>query len=190
MSFFRSPAFASLPVSLSINLVLSLLGTLLIALSAKIQIPFWPVPMTLQTLSVMLIAALGGLRLAGLTFTLYLIEGAVGFPVFAGTPERGIGLIYMMGPTGGYLLGYLLATFIVGFAADRGLRTRPFALFAVMLAAMLPVYALGVLWLSKFTGLPTAISAGALPFIAGDFIKVALTSALVLLSMRSSRGSM
>ena len=82
----------------------------LLILSAKIQVPFWPVPMTMQTLVVVALGLGMGLRLGTAAMLLYLVEGAIGLPVFAGTPERGIGLAYMAGPTGGYLAGFLLCT--------------------------------------------------------------------------------
>ena len=94
---------------------LALVGTLILTLSAKITVPFWPVPATLQTLALFAIAAAYGSRLAVATVILYLIEGAVGLPVFAGTPEKGIGLAYMVGPTGGYLIGFVVAAMACGY---------------------------------------------------------------------------
>src|SRR5690606_14969027 len=90
------------------------LGTLLLTASAKIQVPFWPVPMTMQTFVVLFLGAALGPRLGALTVLLYLAQGALGLPVFAGTPEKGIGLAYMLGPTGGYLIGFVPAAYVVG----------------------------------------------------------------------------
>jgi len=100
--------------------VLAFIGTLLMAISAKINVPFYPVPMTMQTFVVLSIGMAYGWRLGGATLLLYLAEGAMGLPVFAGTPEKGIGLAYMMGPTGGYLIGFVLAATIVGYLGERG----------------------------------------------------------------------
>ena len=122
-------------------------GTLALALSAKIQIPFWPVPLTMQTLVVLLIGMAYGWRLGGATLLLYLAEGAVGLPVFAGTPEKGIGLAYMLGTTGGYLLGFALAAAACGALAERGW-DRSFArVVAAMLIGNAIIYSTGVLWL-------------------------------------------
>src|SRR6266404_5697542 len=89
-------------------------GVLLLTLSAKIQIPLWPVPMTMQTYVILVIGMAYGTRMATVTVLGYLIAGAIGLPVFAGTPEKGLGLPYMLGPTGGYLIGFLLATLLMG----------------------------------------------------------------------------
>ena len=99
--------------------LLALFGSLLLWVSAKVQVPFYPVPMTFQGAVVLLIGLAYGPRLAAATLLLYLAEGAVGLPVFAGTPERGIGLAYMVGPTGGYLAGFLAAAVIAGWTAER-----------------------------------------------------------------------
>lgn len=175
MNVLSRPATA--PAVWAARIIMALAGTLILAFSAKLQIPFWPVPMTLQTLAVMLIAS-GGWRFAAATFALYLSEGALGLPVFAGTPERGIGLAYMAGPTGGYLLGFFLASLIVGLAAERGARNKPVLLFIVMMASLALVYAIGVLWLSQFISADQLLALGVLPFLAGDIVKIALACAL------------
>src|SRR5438105_6246866 len=95
-------------------------GVLLLTLSAKIQIPLWPVPMTMQTYVILVIAMAYGTRLGVATVMAYLIAGAIGLPVFAGTPEKGAGVPYMLGPTGGYLLGFLVSSFLMGELARRG----------------------------------------------------------------------
>ena len=102
-------------LSLVKSLFLAILGTIILALSAKIKIPFWPVPMTMQTFVVLLIGIVYGWRLGLFTVSLYLLEGIAGLPVFAGTPEKGIGIIYFTGPTMGYLLGFLVAVFLTGY---------------------------------------------------------------------------
>ena len=100
-------------------LLLALLGSALLTISAKIEVPFYPVPMTMQTLVVLLLGMAFGARLGAATVLLYLAEGAVGLPVFAGTPERGIGIAYMLGPTGGYLVGFVLSAAITGWLTER-----------------------------------------------------------------------
>ncbi|ENS10324.1 hypothetical protein C980_01697 [Brucella abortus 88/217] len=122
---------------------LALVGTAILTLSAKIKVDLVYVNVTMQTFAVFAIAALYGSRLAVATVVLYLLEGALGMPVFTGTPEKGIGLAYMVGPTGGYLLSYLAAAWIVGRAADKGLARNPFALGGVMLLAEAVILVMG-----------------------------------------------
>ncbi|TVQ34691.1 MAG: biotin transporter BioY [Geminicoccaceae bacterium] len=153
-------------------------GSLLLTLSAKLQVPFWPVPMTLQTGVVLLFAILMGPRLALATIGLYLAQGAAGLPVFAGTPEKGLGLAYMMGPTGGYMVGWLLAAAFLGWAAQH-LR-RAMLLFGAALLAVALNYTPGIIWLAQFTGWENAFALGAVPFILGDVVKAALAVALAL----------
>lgn len=156
-------------------LSLTLAGAALITLGAKAQIPFWPVPMTLHTLAVFLVAATLGPRLGLAAMAAYLGAGAMGLPVFSGTPARGIGLGYMVGPTGGYLLGYLVAAGLVGrWAAGRGWIGRALA----MLAGLGVVYAAGLAWLATFVPASGLLAAGLTPFLPGDLVKVALAAAL------------
>ena len=151
-----------------------LLGMCLITLSAKIQVPFWPTPMTLHTLAVMAIAVAAGPRLATATLFAYLAAGAAGLPVFSGTPERGIGLAYMAGPTGGYLVGYLAAGWITGtLAQGRG----TFGKVGAMLAGLAAVYALGLAWLALFVPADRLLDLGFTPFILGDLTKIAVVAA-------------
>ena len=160
--------------------LLAVLGTLLLWASAKVKVPFWPVPMTLQTFAVMALAAAYGLRLGLATILLYLAEGALRLPVFTDTPEKGIGLLYMMGPTGGYLVGFVLATAIVGWAADRGFYRSPPKLFGAMLLADAVVFACGLLWLGALIGWDKPVLAyGLTPFVLGDLVKIALAAASV-----------
>ncbi|NHF72180.1 biotin transporter BioY [Paracoccus xiamenensis] len=164
------------PTSLWPGLGLALCGAALITLGAKVQIPFWPVPMTLHTLAVFFIAASFGPRLGVAAMASYLIAGAMGLPVFSGTPERGIGLAYMAGPTGGYLAGYLLAAGVIGWLAQgRGALGRVVA----MLAGLAVVYALGLAWLSRFVPVSGLVAAGFTPFILGDLVKILLASGLM-----------
>ncbi|WP_111735509.1 biotin transporter BioY [Roseovarius amoyensis] len=164
------------PAALWRGLALTLGGAALITLGAKIQIPFWPVPMTLHTLAVFFLAAALGPRLGLAAMAAYLGAGALGLPVFSGTPERGIGLAYMVGPTGGYLAGYLMGAGLTGWLAQgRGLIGR----FGAMLAGLAVTYALGLAWLSTFVPAPKLLAAGLTPFILGDLVKLALASGLI-----------
>lgn len=164
---------------LATQIVLAFAGTLLLTLSAKTKVVLGPVDMSLQTLAVLLIAASFGMRLAVATVLLYLAQGAMGFPVFQGTPEKGIGLAYMAGTTGGYLAGFVAMAAIVGWAADRGFDRNPFRLFGVMLAAEAAMMTLGFLWLAMLIGAGSAWTFGVLPFLLPDLVKVALASAIV-----------
>ena len=162
------------------NLTLAVAGSLVLWISAKIQVPFYPVPMTMQTLVVLFIGMAFGSRLGAATVALYLLEGAVGLPVFAGTPEKGIGLAYMMGPTGGYLLGFLLAAAIVGALAERGFDRNILTTAIAMLAGNAVIYVFGLLWLGFVVGWDKPVLAwGLAPFIPGDLVKLVLAAVLL-----------
>ena len=159
------------------------LGIALLTLASKVQVPFWPVPMTLQTLAVLMIAATAGMRLAGATVFAWLALGAVGAPVFA----TGAGLAYMAGPTGGYLAGFLAAAALVGHLADRG-HGRTLASAAVMLLmGEVAIFGLGTGWLSALMGTERAIAAGLLPFLPGELLKVALGTAILAVAWKQAR---
>lgn len=162
----------TLPQSLLARAGIVLAGTALLALSAKVQVPFWPVPMTLQTLAVLTLGALLGARMAGATLIAYLIEGAAGLPVFA----SGAGLAYMAGPTGGYLFGFLLAAVFAGWASDRGLARGVGPALGVLLLAEALIFGPGVLWLAGFTGAQKALAAGLVPFLPGEALKLGLAA--------------
>ena len=164
---------------LGVQIVLAVLGTLLLTLSAKTKVVLGPVDMSLQTLAVLLIAASFGFRLGVATLLLYLAEGAMGFPVFQSSPEKGVGIAYMLGTTGGYLAGFVVMAAIVGWAADRGFDRNPVKLFGVMLAANAIMLTMGFAWLATLIGAEKAWAFGVVPFIVGDLIKVALAAALV-----------
>src|SRR5918992_288226 len=112
--------------------VLMIVGSLLMTASAKAQVPMWPVPMTMQSFVVLVIGMAYGTRLAGATMVLYLLQGAIGLPVFAGTPEKGIGIVYMAGPTGGYLAGFFVSAVAMGWLAERGWDRAPVRSLAAM----------------------------------------------------------
>ncbi len=167
--------------------LLALSGSVVLWVSAKTSVPFYPVPMTLQTLAILVIAATYGFRLGLATIALYLVEGAFGLPVFSSTPERGIGLAYMMGPTAGYLLGFVVATGLVGWFAERGAGNSPLRLFVAMAVAAASILALGFAYLASFIGAEAAWNVGVLPFILGDAVKVAIAALLVPAAARLLR---
>lgn len=150
-------------------------GSLLLTVSAKVQVPFWPVPMTMQTFVVMVLGAALGWRLAGATVLAYLAQGAVGLPVFAG----GAGLAYLTGPTGGYLVGFLAGAVVVGWLAERGWDRRMSTSFLAMLAGDAVIFVLGVGYLAALIGLGPAIAAGLVPFLAGEALKIALAMTIM-----------
>lgn len=158
------------------NVLLAVAGSIALWVSAKVQIPFYPVPQTLQTLVVLVIGMAYGWRLGGATVALYLAQGAIGLPVFAGTPEKGIGLAYMVGPTGGFLMGFLLAAVAVGFLAQRGWDRNILTTAAAMLIGNALIYIPGLLWLGNAFGLDAAITHGIKPFLLGDMFKLVLAA--------------
>ena len=163
-------------------------GAALMTLAAKVQIPFWPVPMTLHTIAVMAFAVAFGPRIAVSIFLAYLAAGAAGLPVFSGSPERGIGFAYMIGPTGGYLLGYLIASWLVGTLA---LGKGAFGRVGAMLAGMLPIYGIGAAWLAAYIPANQIIAVGVVPFLLGDLLKIGVVAAggsLVSASLARFRG--
>ena len=160
--------------------ILVVMGSVLLALSSKFKVPFYPVPMTMQTFVVLALGMALGWRMAGATVLLYLVEGAAGLPVFAGTPEKGIGFAYMIGGTGGYLFGFLLAAPFCGWLAERGWDRGPLTTAAAMILGNVVIYFFGVLWLGSLLGWDKPILEwGLTPFILGDLAKVALASAIL-----------
>ena len=170
---------------LAANLAIIVLGTLLITAAAKINVPVWPVPVTLQGLAVAALAGAFGLRIGVATVALYLLEGAFGLPVFA----AGGGLLYLAGPTGGFLLGFLPMAAIIGWAADRGASRRALPLFAAALAGEVTLLALGFAWLLLLSGqagwidqsnvLASAWKGAVEPFVLWDILKMALAALTV-----------
>ncbi len=160
------------------NALLAVAGSLLLWACAKIQVPFYPVPVSMGTFAVLAIGMAYGPRLGAVTLLLYLAEGAAGLPVFANTPERGIGLAYMMGPTGGYLVGYVLAAAAVGGLAARGWDRNVFTAAAAMLFGNALIYIPGLFWLGVLFGWDKPIlDWGLTPFVIGDLLKLALVAA-------------
>tara|TARA_B110000046_G_scaffold25055_1_gene24253 strand:+ start:190 stop:795 length:606 start_codon:yes stop_codon:yes gene_type:complete len=185
------PTIANLvwPESKSTNalrfVVLAFAGSLLIAVSSKVQIPFYPVPMTMQTFVILGLSMALGWRLAGATLALYLLQGMLGLPVFAGSPEKGIGLAYMMGGTGGYLLGFLAAAITCGWLGEKGWDRNVFKTAAAMFIGNALIYIPGILWLGLLFGWDKPIIEwGLTPFILGDITKIALAIAVLPLSWK------
>jgi len=167
---------------------LLILGNALLWASAKLQIPFYPVPMTMQTFVVIVLGMAYGWRLGAATVGLYLLEGAFGLPVFAGTPEKGIGLAYIAGPTGGYLIGFLLASAACGWLAERGWDRSIVKTAAAMLVGNLFIYVPGLLWLGTLVGWDKPVLAwGLTPFLLGDLTKLALAVAILPASWKLVR---
>ena len=154
---------------------LVILGTVLLAISAKIQVPFWPVPMTMQTFVVLIIGMAYGSRLGACTGALYLIEGLVGLPVFA----KGAGFAYITGPTGGYIIGFIVAMYVVGLLAERRWDRSVLQIIGAMLIGEIIIFALGGFWLATIIGLSKAIAGGLTPFLLAEIFKIALAASTV-----------
>jgi biotin transport system substrate-specific component len=151
-------------------------GSLLLAVSAQFKIPLYPVPVTGQTLVVLLIGMTYGPRLGGITLAAYLFEGALGLPVFAGGAA---GAAVLMGPTAGYLFGFLLAAIAMGHFAERGMGRTVVSTIAAMVIGNCVIYLCGALWLANFIGFGQAIAAGVLPFLYGDALKLVVAAGLM-----------
>ena len=160
--------------------LITLGGSLLLTATAKLQVPFYPVPMTMTTFAVLFLGMACGWRLGGSIVLFYLMQGAAGLPVFAGTPEKGIGIAYMMGPTGGYLVGYYIAAVAVGFLAERGWDRSFITTAAAMLIGSVLIYIPGVLYLGSLFGWDKPILEwGMYPFLLGDLTKLVLAAVLL-----------
>ena len=157
-------------------LLTSIIGSFLLAISSKVQIPMTPVPVTLQTLVLLVMSMFLGWRGAVGATSLYLFQGAIGLPVFA----HGGGFIILFGPTGGYLFGFLIASLVVGYLAEKGWDKSVVLTFTSMTIGTLIIYLFGVIWLSYLKDLNTALVFGLLPFITPDILKICLGTCLVL----------
>ena len=167
------------------NAILVVGGSLALWASAKVQVPFYPVPMTMQTFVVLVIGLAYGWRLGGATILLYLAEGATGLPVFAGSPERGIGVAYLFGPTGGYLMGFVLAAAAAGWLAERGWDRRVITTLLAMLIGTALIFAPGLVWLGTVIGWDKPIlELGLTPFLLGEAFKIALATAVLPVAWR------
>lgn len=158
------------------QVALVLLGTVLLAVSAQIQVPFIPVPMTMQTFVVLMIGATCGWRLGGATMIAYLAEGAVGLPVFA---KFGAGAAVLVGPTAGYLAGFVLAALVTGYLSERGFGRNLASAAVSFIAGTVIIFACGLAYLTSLIGIEAAITHGLLPFIYSEPTKVALATLLL-----------
>ena len=152
-------------------------GTLILAVSSKIKIPFYPVPMTMQTLIVLSLGALFGWKIGIATVILYLFEGMIGLPVFAGTPEKGLGLVYFVGPTMGYLLGFIPAVFFSGLLKvdfKYNLIIRFILNFLLYSFSVSFIYIFGLIWLFNFIPIDKLWALGALPFLPAEILKISI----------------
>ena len=159
------------------NLFIALLGTVVLAISSKIKIPFYPVPMTMQTFVVLFIGIAFGWRLGIATVLLYLFEGIIGLPVFSGTPEKGLGITYFTGPTMGYLLGFLVTVFLAGyFKYEKNILLN----FVKITFATSFIYIFGILWLGGLIGWDKPIfELGVQPFLLAELFKILLITLLI-----------
>ena len=165
-----SPNLGSYDISLFKKLVLLIAGVAVLAISAQLKVPFYPVPITMQTLVVMLIGFTFGARLGSYTVLVYLASGAIGAPVFAG----GAGLAYMSGPTGGYLFGFLVAVYLIGYFTEQGYGRTFISTLLLALSGTIVFYVFGVAWLTTILGFEKAVKFGLLPFLYGDVLKLFL----------------
>ena len=156
------------------HVFLALIGSIILAVSSKVKIPFYPVPMTMQTFVVLMIGIVFGWKLGLATVSLYLFEGIIGLPVFSGTPEKGLGLVYFTGPTMGYLLGFLVAVYISGkFNYDSNIIKN----FFKLLLATSFIYILGMTWLGNLIGWDKPIfQLGAQPFLLAELFKILIVT--------------
>ena len=161
------------------SLIIIFVGSIILAISSKVKIPFYPVPMTMQTFVVLFLGISFGYKIGLATVILYLLEGIVGLPVFSNSPERGVGLVYFTGPTMGYLIGFLSACF---FASLIKSKDNYFLIFIKLILSVSTIYILGVLWLGNLIGWDKPIiQLGVMPFLLAEIFKIAL---LVLLTKK------
>ena len=152
------------------------IGSMLLTISAKIKIPFYPVPMTMQTFVVLLMGMSFGYKIGVATVSLYLLEGIFGLPVFSNSPEKGVGLVYFTGPTMGYLIGFLFATFLAGYL---NFKKNIFIIFFKLIFAVSIIYILGVLWLGNLIGWEKPIiQLGVKPFLLAELFKILILTLL------------
>ena len=152
------------------------LGSILLTISSKIKIPFYPVPMTMQTFVVLFLGMSFGYKIGLATVSLYLLEGIIGLPVFSNSPEKGVGIIYFTGPTMGYLIGFLFATFLAGYF---NFKVNVFYTFLKLIISVSVIYILGVFWLGNLIGWDKPIiQLGVTPFLLAELFKVSILAIL------------
>ena len=167
--------------TLAVKVFLVAIGSLLLATSAQVKIPLYPVPVTGQTLVVLLIGMVYGPRLGGLTIATYLLQGVIGLPVFAG---GAFGIATLLGPTGGYLGGFLIAAVVMGFLAERGMGRGIMSTVIAMMIGNTIIYVTGASWLASFIGAEKAWTSGVLPFLYGDVLKLVVAAGLMPMAWR------
>ena len=154
--------------------VLIFLGTIALTISAKLKIPFYPVPMTMQTFVVLFLGLAFGYKIGLATVSVYLLEGIIGMPVFSNSPEKGVGLVYFTGPTMGYLIGFLFAVFFAGYL---NLKNNIFIIFSKLIFSVSTIYLFGILWLGTLIGWDKPIlELGVTPFLLAELFKVLLAT--------------
>jgi biotin transport system substrate-specific component len=157
-------------------LLIVFLGSVILAISSKVKIPFYPVPMTMQTFVVLFLGISFGYKVALASVSLYLLEGIVGLPVFSNSPEKGVGLVYFTGPTMGYLIGFLSACFLASYIK---INDNYFVIFAKLMMSVSTIYVLGILWLGILIGWDKPIiQLGVMPFLLAEIFKIALLTIL------------
>ena len=158
------------------SILVVLVGSILLTISSKIKIPFYPVPMTMQTFVVLFLGISFGYKIGIATVGLYLIEGIFGLPVFSNSPEKGVGIVYFTGPTMGYLIGFLLATFLAGYL---DLKTNIVSIFLKLILSVSVIYILGLIWLGILIGWDKPIfQLGATPFLLAELFKILILTLL------------
>ena len=158
------------------SFVVIILGSIALTISAKLKIPFYPVPMTMQTFMVLFLGIAFGYKIGVATISLYLVEGIAGFPVFSNSPEKGIGLVYFTGPTMGYLVGFLIACFLSTYI---NLKDNFLIIFLKLTISVSTIYLLGILWLGILVGWDKPIiQLGVTPFLLAEFFKISLLTLL------------
>ena len=158
------------------TILIVFIGTVLLTVAAKIKVPFYPVPMTMQTFVVLFLGISFGYKIGLATVGLYLLEGIIGLPVFSNSPEKGVGLIYFTGPTMGYLIGFLAATFISGYL---NYKTSFFFIFAKLILCVSIIYILGIIWLGILIGWDKPLfEIGVFPFLLAEFFKISILTIL------------
>ena len=156
--------------------ILIFVGTVALTISAKLKIPFYPVPMTMQTFVVLFLGMAFGYKIGLATVCVYLLEGIMGMPVFSNSPEKGVGLVYFTGPTMGYLIGFLFAVFLAGYL---DLKNNTFIVFSKLVLSVSTIYLLGILWLGTLIGWDKPIlELGVIPFLLAEFFKICLLTVL------------
>ena len=158
------------------SIIIIFLGSLLLTLSAKFKIPSYPVPMTMQTFVVIFMGMAFGYKIGLATVTLYLFEGIIGLPVFSNSPERGVGIVYFTGPTMGYLIGFLFASFVSGYL---NLNKNIFIVFIKLIFSVSFIYFFGILWLGNLIGWDKPVlQLGAAPFLFAELFKILILTLL------------